>query len=133
MFFPTLTWLFSFYFLAHWVKLCWWAWLDHWFRDVTWNKTFEQYGVSNIAISFHGCQLHPIIGYQGFGKSKLTYNIFPNEKDHFIGDYVYQCLNLYSFDEVVNKYQEKLFVTYDLRKKPKIYVSLIRRKAKRRL
>jgi len=49
-------------------------------------------------------KLHPIIGYQDFRKSKLTYNILPDEKDHFIGDYVCQGLNLYSFDKVVNKY-----------------------------
>jgi hypothetical protein len=62
--------------------------------------------MESLTLLFHFMvvKLHLIIGYQDFGKSKLTYNILPDEKDHFIGDYICQGLNLYSFDEVVNKY-----------------------------
>jgi len=89
--------------------------------------------MESLTLLFHlmVVKLCHIIGYQDFGKSKSTYNILLNEKDYFIGDYVCQGINLYSFDEVVNKYQEKLFVTHDLRKKNPKYSSLIRRKSKR--
>jgi hypothetical protein len=60
-------------------------------------------------------KLCSIIGYQDFSKSKTAYNVLPNEKDYFVGDYVCQCLNLYLFCE--DCYQDNLYVTCGLREK----------------
>ena len=60
-------------------------------------------------------KLCSIIGYQDFSKSKTAYNVLPNEKDYFVGDYVCQCLNLYLFCE--DCYQDNLYVTCGFREK----------------
>lgn len=34
-------------------------------------------------------KLYSIIGYQEFRKSKITYDVLPNEKYYFVGSYIF--------------------------------------------